>query len=450
MADNSKPDAPLLVHLFARRVDVAASHFVELRSTVDVRSTRLGGLVDTFLGEEQLSLSLPRSRVGVQLACCGPHYTEDGPPVALTDPSRSLYELGVTGTAWLLFSVAETTPGSLPATPTAQPDVVALLSQYLRQPLSAKLQHELRYNTVFAPDRAALLAGDFPTFQVSRLLHRLNNVVSTSTRRLVTDESGLVLDGPISGSGGQQTTSLVMALDGTCVRCAKVGPPRLVQHEFTVSQAVHGAGASPCVMRALGCTQLPMGESGVPRAALVMPFYAMTLADAELALAGGRSRARDVLSLNAATCGVAAVAAFSAAGWSHGDIKPQNLMLTHSGLLVAIDFGTAQKCGDAFTESSSYGLGQQQVASAAFDMVCLGATLTHVQCQLRVTDATTRAMLLRALGEVDDAPATAIARYCLSDGATLEGLVQVLRVQHGRAAELPGVILLEDVGLGAM
>ena len=134
----------------------------------------------------------------------------------------------------------------------------------------------------------------------------------------MTSQSGLVLDGPIAGSGGQQSASLLMALEGTCVRCAKVGPPHLMRHEFAVSEAVHATHTVPCVMRAFSCTELPHDGGGAPRAARVMTFYAMTLADAELALADGRSRARDVMTLNAATCGASALAAFAAAGWSHG------------------------------------------------------------------------------------------------------------------------------------
>jgi len=47
---------------------------------------------------------------------------------------------------------------------------------------------------------------------------------------------------------------------------------------------------------------------------------------------------------------------------ARGDIKPQNMMLTHSGLLVTIDFGTARQCGDDFAEGSPFGLDQPREA----------------------------------------------------------------------------------------
>jgi hypothetical protein len=164
----------LVVNLFVKRVDTGAQ-FCELRSVVDVRCTRLGGLVDIYLAEEQLSL--PRSRVRVQLACCGTDYMEDSPPRALVDPSRSLYDLGITETAWLLFSLSESPTWSPEKQPPVPPDVVALLSQHLRQVLPAKQQFALRFHPAFAPDREALIAGHWLPSALSKLLRRLENVV---------------------------------------------------------------------------------------------------------------------------------------------------------------------------------------------------------------------------------------------------------------------------------
>jgi hypothetical protein len=237
------------------------------------------------------------------------------------------------------------------------------------------------------------------------------------------------------------------ALLGSAVFAVKVGHPRLVDAEFAVSEAVAAAGVFPTVMRILRKVALPQAEGGAERAALLMPVYAMSLSDAALALPPGPSAARDVLALNAALCGAAAVAAFAAAGYAHGDIKPGNLMLDGSGLVAAIDFGTAQRVGTPFREGSGFGLDALGVAGAPFDLTCLGATLWSLQHASPLPPHCTRASLAHALAaaragaSASRPPAAAVAAYCLSDAAESQPLASL--------RQLLLELLAADAGAGA-
>lgn len=279
-----------------------------------------------------------------------------------------------------------------------------------------------------------LQAGDLERRDVPRLLMRLRNFVSTATQHFLVLETGVVIDGLLPGSAtGQGTTSIRFALVGSAVRAAKIGSPQVVDSELAVSQAVAAAGAFPTVMRIIHRVALPLADCGVPRAALVMPVYAMSLAEAAAALPAGPSRARDALALAAAACGAAAVAAFAAAGYAHGDIKPANLMLDGSGLVVAIDFGTARPVGEPFTEGSPFGLDAPREAGVAYDLACLGATLWSVQHGSPLPPQCTRATLLAALRATAGAPGGAppadeVAAFCLAppEDTPLPGLRALL------------------------
>lgn len=269
--------------------------------------------------------------------------------------------------------------------------------------------------------------------------------------------SGIVLDGPVGASAGQAGTVVLIALCGARALCAKVGPRAVVRREWAAMEAVHGRGArvAPTVACAEGCEDIPSADAA-GRAALLLPLYPLSLADAMAALPAGPSRARDALSASVALCGLAAIAAFARAGWSHGDIKPANIMLTGaSSACVLIDLGTARAVGDAFSESSIFSLNELRVASVRYDLVCLGAMLAMLQLELFVEEGvTTRASLLEAVRRVaaDAAsprtPAAIAAEGALALGARVGAGIEDVRALAeavaGCAAEL-GAPALADI-----
>jgi len=338
----------------------------------------------------------------------------------------TLERAGVLPGAWLLARVPPAEVAA--ALPPPAADVVELLRAYLPGPLSHTQAYALRFHASFFEERAALAAGGFEPRRAAGLAVKLRNVLSSATRARFALRSGIVLDGPVGGGVGQAGTSILLALRGARVLCAKVGPRAAVYREWEVSQAVHARGArpAPAVARALACEDLPT-ERGL--AALLLPLYPLTVAAAEAALPRGAGRARNALALSVALGGLAAVAAFAAAGWAHGDIKPANIMLVggDAEACVLIDFGTARPRGEAFSEGSAFSLAEERTACAGFDLVCLGATLAAVQHEVLIAErGMTRASLLadvRRLGAVAAAagaprpPASLAAERCLELGA---------------------------------
>ena len=286
---------------------------------------------------------------------------------------------------------------------------------------------------------------------------KLRNVLSSTTRARFLLSSGIVVDGPVGASTGQAGTVVLHALCGARALCAKIGPRAVVRREWAAMEAVHGRGArlAPTVACAQGCEDIPSADAP-GRAALLLPLYPLSLADALAALPAGPSRARDALSASAALCGLAAIAAFARAGWSHGDIKPANIMLTGaSAACVLIDLGTARAVGDAFSESSIFSLNEPRVASAGYDLVCLGATLAMLQLELFVEEGvTTRATLLEAVRRVaadavsPRAPAAFVAEGALALGARagvgIEDVRALAEAVAGSAAAL-GAPALDDI-----
>lgn len=194
-----------------------------------------------------------------------------------------------------------------------------------------------------------------------------------------------------------------------------------------------------------------------------------------------------MLALNVATCGGAAVAAFAAAGFAHGDIKvraarvlrqgahsaptvgltplaplkPANLMLDSSGVVVAIDFGAAAKVGHSLTEASAFGMNCNRTASLEYDLACLGATLAVLQHELFL-EPTLEAMLASLRSAVACAPAdqprppaSIIAERFMVGGLTTDTLRELLEEAltftslDGAVASpwhlIPGVIQLQSV-----
>ncbi len=285
-------------------------------------------------------------------------------------------------------------------------------------------------------------------------------MLSSSTRARFFLSSGIVLDGPVGASVGEAGTAVLFALRGARALCAKVGSRALVRREWAAMVAVHGDGVriAPTVVRAESCEDLTPSD-GFERAALLLPLFPLSLADASYALPYGQGPARDALAASAAVCGLAAIAAFMRVGWAHGDIKPANIMLAggSSSACVLIDLGTARPIGDTFTESSLFSLKEPRVASTAYDLVCLGATLAMLQLEIFVDEGvTTRASLLAAVKQAAGAssgarpPASLVAEAVLSLAAHFDAdsgidVLRALANEVAKDSEALGAPPLVDV-----
>jgi len=347
----------------------------------------------------------------------------------------SLALAGVAPGAWLVARrVQAGAAAGLAAAAAPPPDPVDLLAAYHLEPLDERQQDVLRHHDAFAGDRAQLATGAFASRFLTSLLRRLESVVASTTRMRIETATGIVLDGPLSGAKGQPGTSILLALRDGEALCAKVGARASMAREWLVSETVHAGRAVPTVARALLFEDVPSARG---QGLLLMPLYAMSAAAARLALAPerpsplqqGRPRCRDALAAKAALCGLAAIHAFAAVGWAHGDIKPANMMLSHGGdgaaaaPLVLIDFGAAQPVGEGLAESSAFGLEHAPIAGAAYDLACLASTVAVLQYPLPLAvGAGSGAALLAALRAQDGAapagaprpPGALAAELCLA------------------------------------
>lgn len=295
------------------------------------------------------------------------------------------------------------------------------------------------------------MSGAFKLRDVTKVIMKLRSIVSTTTRNDFRLSSGVVLDGPIGVATGQAGTQILYALLGARVLCAKVGARAALNHEWNVSQVLHGGTRiAPAVVLAEALEDVP----GRDLAALLLPIFPLSLADAAAALPSGVGPARNAIALSAAICGLAAVASFAAVGWAHGDIKPSNIMLSGSATgCVVIDFGTARKLGGIFSESSNFSLNEQRLSSVGYDLVCLGSTLAMIQHELfPEPGVTTRESLLAKLssGAYAETPASIAAVACLELGARTDINCEELLALASRvvdAAKLKGLAVpaLEDV-----
>jgi hypothetical protein len=93
-----------------KRTDVEGARYAE---TEDVHcSLTVSKLIARWVGDKKLDID--PSLVSLRLAKCGarkPMAEEDAAAVELDDPSLTLADAGVTGTAWLLAFVAAAPPG---------------------------------------------------------------------------------------------------------------------------------------------------------------------------------------------------------------------------------------------------------------------------------------------------------------------------------------------------
>jgi hypothetical protein len=335
---------------------------------------------------------------------------------------RALAAEGVEDGTHIIATVMAPPQPATTGTAAALSQTVSAAAVSTRLPsLSAHEVELFLYKPEFEEFRRKLIDNNLKERDVPTITRRLRTVVETSTRHRMTMESGIVLDGPIRVASSQASTSLLFAIQGTAVKCAKVGPVAAIQHEHQVYSEIHSIVTAPTLCLPTDAFRIPGGD----RMALIIPLYNLTVADATFSMAIGHSVARSVLAINVALCGLASMFALNSAGYAHGDIKPGNMMLDSSGLVTLIDLGTAQRLGDYFTESSNFALGELSLSSVDYDLVCLGSTLAFIEHALHPNDLRTRDAMLAKLSDCTSSAVTRLAQQCLGPASSRPSLRQM-------------------------
>mmetsp|Transcript_32979 Transcript_32979/g.61494 ORF Transcript_32979/g.61494 Transcript_32979/m.61494 type:complete len:275 (-) Transcript_32979:303-1127(-) len=205
------------------------------------------------------------------------------------------------------------------------------------------------------------------------VVNRAKLAVKTATRfTLLANGCRYIFDGPIVDARGQGNTVFQYAFKDSTVYCAKIGPKRVVEHEFEIGESVK-KDQFPSVMPVVALVPVPDQQS-TDRMALLTPLY-----PASLERFCGTLRESDLL--NTARCTISAIICFQKAELCHGDIQPGNMMLANSqNLIVTIDFGSAvvndSVAGGGATDF--YELGDE-FGTVFYDRTCLAVSLAHLK-----------------------------------------------------------------------
>lgn len=142
-------------------------------------------------------------------------------------------------------------------------------------------------------------------------------------------------------NNGQISTTLQYAAYRSRICCAKIGNPAIIDREVNISKLIHNliGGLKCSVMLVINVVSLSN-----ERKAMICPFYPRSVSHFI-----GSLVIKDKLQLLAdiALSGIASIKEFHRIQYCHGDIKPDNLMLSaeDDNVVFLIDFGSAVPYG---------------------------------------------------------------------------------------------------------
>jgi len=200
------------------------------------------------------------------------------------------------------------------------------------------------------------------------IMIKINSKVKNSTNAMFQSFGDYRFDGLVPMVSGQSISTLQFVIKGSRQCVAKISTRANVEKERKNAKAVCEIQECITVAEVIETLNIDRGRS-----ALIMPCYSTTIST----YCGNMNV---VGMLNVVFCGLATIMAFKNAGRIHGDLKPDNFMMTHdaSNIVIAIDFGASILIDGFFVERSEYFPLDSPDANESYDLVCLATTLHYM------------------------------------------------------------------------
>ena len=204
--------------------------------------------------------------------------------------------------------------------------------------------------------------------RAKEVMKSINHKVMASTNAVSKSIGDYHFDGLVRMVAGQSKSTLQFVSKGSRQCVAKISTCANVEKETKNAEAVCKIQECNTVAEVIETLFIDGNRS-----ALIMPCYTTTISTY-----GGNMNV--VGMLNVLFCGLATIKAFKNAGRIHGDLKPDNFMMTHdaSNIVIAIDFGASVLIDGLLVESSKYFPLDSSDANESYDLACLATTLHYM------------------------------------------------------------------------
>jgi len=212
-----------------------------------------------------------------------------------------------------------------------------------------------------------------------RLVKKLTNIITTTTRRRISTASGYYFDGRLGGTEARQRPSdlyFVLSCNDPALLIGKVYSADLAPiatKEWELSTQLDG---SSVLGRDRIVTYSNCFDVGGHRMALIMPVYIRTLE--QLVRHEFSGLPTPAWLLKEVVLGILqALTVLHALFTAHCDVKPDNIMFTSFARAVLIDLGSATTFGAEITEGApaSVVMDHGDVSDARIDLVGLASTI---------------------------------------------------------------------------
>lgn len=155
-----------------------------------------------------------------------------------------------------------------------------------------------------------------PTANFEHVRQAIENIILSTTKNIIVQQTGLVIDGLLGGGGQGSIYYCIRELD---IMIAKIGPEKLIKHEKKVSDTIKAA-APWCVTILFAIEEHYVSTN---RWAMVLPLLSFTLEKLPQSYV---DRLNFIL-IRTTVCILSALKALTIAGYTHNDVKPANIGL---------------------------------------------------------------------------------------------------------------------------